>query len=436
MRALPALLACACAAAGRPPAAREPPACDVLPLLGKAEPMAVAADAEGGLAVAGRFEGKLRAGAASASSAGGGDFFVLRTAADGSVRWLHRLGGPAQDGALAVAVSPEGDVVVAGVSEEHCAAARLAASDGREIWVSRLEGEGSSVCRALAFDAGGDVWAAGSFSGRMRGAVSRGHSDVFVVRFSGATGEAGLVRAVGGLGEDVARAVAALPGGVLVGGQFGGEVDVSESAVDFGAGAVASAGSFDAFLLALDREGKTIWAATFGDNGDDGISAVALYGGAIYAGGQHQPAANYLGLDPRGVGNATGIVLRYSGEGRGEWVRIFEGPSSSVEGMAFDGAGRLWAAGTTKGLRAGELSIESAGKTDGYALALDPRNGEPLGARRFGSREAEMVHGVAQVPGGFAVAGTTQGELQVCGRPVGSPGEGTGFLLWLRDIAR
>ena len=436
MRALVALLACACTAARPTPAARTPPPCDALPLVGAAEPRALASDAAGTLAVAGVFEGTLRIGSATVASAGGADVFVLRTAPDGTVLWLHRLGGPGQESASAVVLAPNGDAVVAGASAEHCFAARLAAADGHELWTMRLDGEGESSCRALAVDAAGDLWATGYFSGAIRGFASQGMYDLFVLKIAGATGEAGLVRAIGGKGKELPRSIVALPpGGVLVAGQFGGEVDASEADVDFGKGPVHSAGGFDGFLFALGADGKTRWVATFGDEGDDEIDALELGAdGAIFASGHHQPAGNYQGLNPHGVGNFTGIVLRYTAQGRGEWVRIFEGPSSTANVLAFDEKGRLWTGGSSHGIRLGDLSIESTDGSDAYALALDPRTGDPLGSRTWGSREFDITRGLARIPGGLAVTGFTQGELQVCGKPIGSPGEQTGFVLWLRDL--
>jgi len=388
------------------------------------------------VAVVGNFTGTLRAESAAVSSAGGADAFVLRANADGSVRWLHRIGGAGDDGASAVAIAPNGDVVAAGFVENHCFAVRLAAQDGRELWTSRLEGAGESNCRALSFDARGDVWATGYFSGALKTATSKGMYDLFVVKFAGATGDATLVRAMGGQGKELPRAIQVLPSGsVLVAGQFGGEIDVSEGAVDFGQGPVATAGDYDGFLLQLAPDGKTQWVATFGDNGDDEVNALAVGpDGAIYASGHHQPAGNYQGLNPHGVGNFTGIVLRYSREGRGGWVRIFEGPSSAANFLAFDDQGRLWTAGASHGIRLGTTLVEPAGGVDGFALALDPRTGEPLGARRWGSRELDLIRGLARIPGGLALTGFTRGELLECGKPIGSQGEQTAFVFWLRNL--
>src|SRR5438067_74224 len=99
------LLLCACGAARPAPISRSMPLCDALPFLGNAELRALASDAQGGLAAAGDFSGSVRIGSASIASAGGTDAFVLRTEPDGAVRWLHRLGGPRDERAGAVALA-------------------------------------------------------------------------------------------------------------------------------------------------------------------------------------------------------------------------------------------------------------------------------------------------------------------------------------------
>jgi len=422
MRALPALLLIGCSAAKPTPASAGLAPCDALPLLGRLEPISMASDPAGGLAVTGKFEGTLRAAGATVTSAGATDVFVLRTNADGSVRWLRRIGGQGAETSSAVAFAANGDAVVAGAAEEHCFVARLADADGHELWTARLPGDGESNCRALSVDARGDVWATGYFSGLLNGIASKGLYDFFVVKFAGANGDAFFVRAIGGKGKELPRAIAALPSGeVLVAGQFGGEVDVTESDVDFGKGPVRSAGDFDGFLLKLLPDGKTAWVATFGDNGDDEINALVVGpDGAIYASGHHQPSGNYLGLNPHGVGNFTGIVLRYGRDGRGEWVRIFDGPSSAANYLAFDEKGRLWAAGASHGIRIDDVVIEGAGDSDAFALAFDPNTGTAIGSRRWASPSFDIARGLAR--------------LAVCGKPIGTAGEQTGFVIWLRDL--
>lgn len=429
------LLLCACSAARPLPRSAGTPPCDALPLLGKADPSALASDGEGGLAMAGSFAGTLRAGNATAASAGGDDVFVLRTNPDGSVRWLHRIGGPGDEDASAVALTAEGDAIVGGRASGQCFLARLAAADGRELWTATLPGQ--SNCRALSLDARGDVWATGYFAGKLAGAASNGMYDLFVARFAGGSGEAVVVRTIGGKGKELPRAIVALPSGeVLVAGQFGGEVDVTESDVDFGKGPVRSSGDYDGFLLKLAPDGKTLWVSTFGDNGDDEINALAAgEGGAIFAAGHHQPAGNYRDVNPHSVPNFQGIVLRYAADGRGEWVRIFGGDGTTVANhLAFDLRGRLWTGGVTRGFRLDDLAVEGVGGGDAYLLALNPADGRVLGSRRWASPQFEITRGITPIPGGLAATGFTTGELQLCGKAIGTPGEQTAWLLWLRDL--
>jgi hypothetical protein len=280
------------------------------------------------------------------------------------------------------------------------------------------------------------VWTAGSFTGALPGAASKGQADLFVAKLAGATGAVELSRAIGGRGNDLARALAVLPsGGVIVGGQFGGARDKDESEVDFGRGPVRSAGDSDAFVLALDESGRTRWAATFGESGEDSVQAlVAGAGGEVYAAGQLQPAADYKETAPGDAGNQTGFVARFDAAGRREWLQRFEGPSSQVSALALDAAGRLWAAGSFSGtVRAAGATLASAGKSDALALVLAPEAlGAAVAARSFGGPESDALRAAARVPGGVAFAGVTRGELQACGKPVGTGGEVTAFLLTLR----
>src|SRR5258707_15717287 len=108
-RGLALFVVCACAPVRPVAPSRVAPLCDALPFLGNAELRALASDAQGGLAAAGDFSGSLRIGPASIASAGGTDAFVLRTGPDGTVGWLHRLGGARDERPGAVARSAQRD---------------------------------------------------------------------------------------------------------------------------------------------------------------------------------------------------------------------------------------------------------------------------------------------------------------------------------------
>ena len=253
MRALPALALAALCACSLVRSRTFAGGCDVLPLIGNASPAALAADADGGLALAGESAGaRLIAGSAALEGPG---TFLLRTDAGGEVSWIRSIGGVRT---MALAIAPDGATLLVGQAQKQCVAAKFD-SRGRELWTSRLTGEGESACRAVAVDERtGDAWAVGEFTGSLGPARSAGMSDVFVLKITGATGEMRLLRAFGGKGADLANAVALLPpDNVIVGGTFGAYVDASVSEVNFGRGALRASDGADGFLVAISAEGAT-----------------------------------------------------------------------------------------------------------------------------------------------------------------------------------
>ncbi len=411
MRVLSALASaalCACSSSRPLPNGAALPPCDVLPLVGRAVPSALAADEAGGIALAGTASGtQLRAGSALLESAGA---FVLRADAAGRVSWMRGLGAARP---LAEAVAADGSVFVVGQARKQCFAARLAAGDGKEIWTSRLAGDGESACRAVALDPKtGDPWAVGEFTGSLGPARSAGMTDAFVLKISAATGEMRLVRTFGGKGADTASAVVVSPmGDAIVAGAFGADVDASIAEVNFGRGVVRGAGEGDGYLLALAPEGGTRWLSVVGESGDDEVVAVAAREGGVYA------AANARRERKGAQCGGQVLVAR-----KAEWVKVLEDECASARGAAFDDAARLWI-------------LEHAGRAL-RARAYSPRDGEPLGTRTWaGERASVRGAGIAQVPGGFAVAALTDGEAIACGRPVGSAGEQAAFVVWVRDLS-
>jgi hypothetical protein len=335
--------------------------------------------------------------------------FVLRAGADGQVAWIRGIGAVRP---LAAAIAPDGGVVIVGQAQRQCFAARLSA-EGRNTWTSRLTGDGESTCRAVALDPKtGDLWAVGEFTGLVGPVRSQGLTDAMVLKVSGATGEMRLMRTFGSRGTDSAASVAVTPSGdAIVAGSFGADVDASVAAVDFGRGTVRGAGGADGYVVALSAEGGTRWVSVVGEQGDDEVVAVAARGTSVFA------AAN-VHRDRQGAQCAGHVLILR----QGEWVRVLEDPCATARAAAFDGNGRLWA-------------LENLGRSL-RALAFGPRDGESLGSRTWGGdRSSVRGAAMAPVPGGFAIAAITDGESMACGKPVGTGGEQTAFVVWVRDLS-
>src|SRR5262249_45103822 len=98
---------------------------------------------------------------------------------------------------------------------------------------------------------------------------SAGGGDAFVAKFD--TGGVHLwSKSFGGPGRDHGRSVAIDGAGAIVmAGYFQGDVD-------FGGGALSSAGGKDIFVVKIDSAGSVLWAKRFGSTGDDYVRGVAV----------------------------------------------------------------------------------------------------------------------------------------------------------------
>ncbi|WP_437735335.1 nucleotide-binding protein [Sorangium sp. So ce1335] len=292
--------------------------------------------------------------------------------------WSRGFGDPNGQYARSVAIDADGNVLVAGqiegtvdfgggplVATGAGVDAFVAKFDryGTHLWSKLFPGEGNQFAMAIDVDSSGDVVVAGRAFGSIDlggGELSsRGADDVFVARLD-ADGEHLWSKIFGGSGADRCDRVAIGPAGdVLVAGGFHG-------AVDFGAGALASAGMRDAFVLALDAEdGGTRFAVRAGGVGDDHAYAIAA--------------------------DATGDVL--------------------VAGH-FSGAVDL-----------GGGQLESEGLTDVFVARLGP-SGDHVWSARFGGAEADEAHDIAvhQATGDVVITGTFASTLDLGGGPIESAG--------------
>ncbi|MDC3980226.1 hypothetical protein [Polyangium jinanense] len=192
-------------------------------IYGDASPQAaysVAFTAAGDIVVAGEFDGSLDLGSGVLSSAGGGDAFVARlSGVDTNARWSVKLGDDAfLQRAYAVAVGPSDEIAVTGT------------------FAGSITISGTTLTSATSVDAFLLVF-------EPEGALR------FAKKLGDATG-----------GDQIGAGVAFdAAGNVVVTGSFDGSID-------FGAGAIPSAGTADVFVAKYaSADGALLWARTAGD---------------------------------------------------------------------------------------------------------------------------------------------------------------------------
>ncbi|WP_437678363.1 nucleotide-binding protein [Sorangium sp. So ce131] len=306
---------------------------------------AVAVDAERNVIIAGQIEGAVDFGGGPLEATGtGSDAYVAMFDRFGTHRWSKRFPGDGNQFAMAVEIAPDGDIVVAGRA------------------FSRIDLGGGEL-------------------------ASRGRDDVFVAKLD-PDGNHRWSRIFGGSGADRCDRIAVDPdGNVIVAGGY-------EGSVDFGAGALASAGMRDAFVLKLDPDGETLFALRAGGPGDDYANAVAAdaQGNLLVAG--HFSGTVDLGGGPLESAGLTDVFLAKLGPdgAHGRSARFGGAGADEAHDVAVDRAtGDVVLTGTfTSTIDFGGAPLTSAGARDLFVAKLSGA-GAHVFSRGFGDTEDQLL---------------------------------------------
>lgn len=247
----------------------------------------IAATADGGWIVVGAFVSEVAFGATTVDAVAKDDAYVVKLDAGGAVQWVKTFGGDDEERFVNVAVDVQGSIYAYGLFEGKLTVGKdqLSATGsydlmlvkldayGDPLWAQSFGGLDNEAAGEVAVDKAGNVTFVGSFDQTIKVAdqelTANGTADTLVVRL-GPDGKVAWVQSWGGKGEDIASTVAADAfGNVIVGGWF-------EDEVDFGKGAVKSAGNKDAFIAKLAPDGSTTWVRTLGDKDHDKSRAIAI----------------------------------------------------------------------------------------------------------------------------------------------------------------
>lgn len=305
--------------------------------------------------------------------------------------------------------------------------------DGDLIWVETLAGLADESSKRIAFDGMGNVYVAGTFSGAVdfdpspnasavRTAASGGSAFVWKLDQNGNFVAAGTVdgtSAVSGMAVDPA-------GNIVVGGTFQGTADFNPDP-NVTNNLTAVSGSSAAFVWKLNPAGTFAWADAIQTTGTMVPAAVAVDGnGFAYLSGTFTGTADFNPSDSAKAQVAAGstvtpFVLKLASDGSYLWsdtvrtVTPVADKTSTVNGLAVDGIGNVYVAGTFAGVLDFDpgnatTSLTSASSSlDGFVWKLDPA-GALLYARRFGGAKDETVSDLSIHPSGDVyVTGTFTG---------------------------
>lgn len=369
----------------------------------------IAADGAGNIYVAGETFGRLDGN----SSAGNYDLFVVKYDNRGRKQWARQFGSASKDRALDIAVDAGGNIYVTGETygdldgegqgshegDSDLFVVKLDAAGTRQ-WVRQLGTITHDTAWGIAADAGGNIYVTGDTCGILEEGYDAGGQsvDLFVVKYD-AGGNTTWIRQFGSLLSEFARGIAVdAAGGVYVAGYtYGAQGDTS------------NAGGADIFVTNYDQEGTRLWSRQFGTADHEYAYRIAVDEGD--AGGSE--ALYLIGSTNRSLDGSTDpsdlLVLKCDAYGTELWTKRF-GTAWSDYGndITVDRFGGIYVTGTTSGALEGNVS---SGRTDLLVVKYDAA-GALLWSRQPGTALEDFGRGVAADGNGAVyVAGTTSGSL-------------------------
>lgn len=376
---------------------------------GSEKALGVAIDASGAVTVAGAAGSSnfpVTAGAFDSSLSGGSEAFVSRLTPDGSALQMSTfVGGGGDEQAECLALAPNGDVWIGGVTSSATFpttagafdssragmsdgfVARVSANGQQLLAATLLGGVDGDVLKGVAVFGNGDVVASGVTSSAdfptTPGAFQQvldGSSDAFCARLDASCQNLLASTLVGGSSGDVGECAATTPQGLML---VTGVTSSSNFPVTPGAFQSVAVGSSDSFVAAFDASGARRWVTLVGGSGGDVAKGVSVTpAGTVMVGGQCSSSSFPTtpgAVLAQGSGAADAFVVHLAADGSGLLAGTLFGGSGSDGGEAIDGRDPA-AVSLTGVTNSGNLPVAPSawsssqlGTNDAFAAVLDMR---------------------------------------------------------------
>ena len=327
------------------------------------------------------------------------DVYLARYSPDGQLRWSRQTGGPKNDSPLGVSVAPDGTIYVGGFTEGDFASPNQGSAD---VWLARYDADGNELWRRQfggpAWDRGFDVTAfdggayiTGYSAGTLDPASDLGGFDGYAAKFDAEQ----WIRHVGTDATDWGQGSALAPDGGLY---FTGYTEG-----DLGG---ANAGDKDVFVVRLRPDGSVAWAAQLGTSALDWTQGVGLGpdGGVLLAGSTEGSFA----ADNAGERDMIVVSLDADGNEKWRWQGGTAGTDSAFE--VRQAGDHIVVTGSVIGDLAGDSS--SRGERDAVLVWLD-LDGNLVEVQQFGTDGVDDATGLDVATSGWVVwSGHTFGSFE------------------------
>lgn len=350
--------------------------------------------------------------------------------------WAQHYGDPKDQQIRSLTVDVGGKLVVTGdiAGTVSFGAVQLAATASADIFVTKFDTAGGVLWaksfgdinpqygRSVATDLFGNVFAAGEASGTVDfggGALTANFYDGYVVKLDPNGGYlwAKLFGAAGN--QRIFGTATDIDNNVIVVGSF-------EQNIDFGGGALTSAGFEDVFIAKLDPNGNEIWSKRYGETGDQrALAVVTDLQKNVYVTGWFKGAIDF-GMGPvTSAGGEDGFLVKLGSAGNVIWSRTFgDAADQRAQALTLDSSGNPLMVGYFGGSMAvtGGPTLTSAGNHDIFLVKLNALGNHQLSKSygTMGQQEATAV--VGDSTGSMVLAGNFEGTVDFGGGPLISAG--------------
>ena len=368
----------------------------------------------------------------SSAHFGEGDFWIVRTDANGTKLWEHSYGGDESDRLTSVAVLPDGGYMIGGFSRSASGTGNKTSESfgDLDIWVLRLDPQGNKLWERSFGGTGADLLAkvkptadggfilVGNSDGSTNGNKTTpafGGPDVWVIRLD-TNGVPLWQRSLGGTSHDFGRDVVESADGRF----FVGATSASASSPGKDAGRY---GLNDFWLIHLDADGTRLWDRTFGGPAHDELESIALSAaGQLILGGSSMSPAGYGTKYSPHYGGWDYWAVAVQGFGYNVWEQSFGGDDDDQGQFAIyrpDGA--IVLAGSSQSDPGGNKTTPNLGDVDFWVVQLRPET--PGDCDGDGVSDERDVCPTTPVHSVVNAWGCTLNESCPCERPWGSNAE-------------
>jgi hypothetical protein len=353
-------------------------------------------DAAGNVYLGLDFAGSITVGGTTFTSAGTSDTVMVKLDNSGTVTWARQVGRSAassSNGIQGIAIDGSGNVYATGwfqgtatfAGQSLTNAAGPGTEDafiikldrtGTASWVQHLGGsKRDNAGYGVAADAAGNVYVAGWFQGTVtiggQTLTGAGNYNGFLAQLNASTGAVRWTRTQDSGDDWLNRVAVDAAGNVYTAGVF-------ENTLTLGATRLTSAGDHDGFVAKYTPAGNLLWASRLGGTGYDEATDITVdASGNVYAVGSFQGTASFGSTSLTSAGQYSEVVEKLNGAtGAVQWADgVGGGDNNALWAVAVDGAGRLYAAGSFRGVTdadsgLGTFNLTSAGGGDAWVIQL------------------------------------------------------------------